>query len=222
MCGRYTLSQSAEALAERFQLDEVPPLESQYNVAPTNSVATIVVDQHTHKRVLRLLQWGLIPSWAKDSKIGYQMINARSETVSEKPSFRSAFRHRRCLILADGFYEWQRSQGKKQPFYIRMCDGQSFAFAGLWEHWKGPDGGVIDSCTHLTTEPNELVRPLHNRMPVILKPEHYDLWLDPEVQQPEQLQPLLNPYPSKEMVAFPVSTKVNKPANNDPELVKAI
>ncbi len=222
MCGRYTLSQPAQSLIEKFQLDEVPSLESQYNVAPTNSVATVVVEQHSHKRMLRLLQWGLIPSWAKDPKIGSKMINARAETVAEKPSFRSAFRHRRCLVLADGFYEWQRAQGKKQPYYIRMRDGQPFAFAGLWEHWQGPDGSVIDSCTHLTTEPNELVRPLHDRMPVILKPEHYQLWMDPEVQQPEQLQPLLSPYPSEEMVAFPVSSKVNSPVNNSPELVKAI
>lgn len=230
MCGRYTLSQSAEALAEKFQLDEVPSLESQYNVAPTRSVATIVIDQHSHKRILRLLQWGLIPSWAKDPKIGSKMINARSETVSEKPSFRAAFRHRRCLVLADGFYEWQRgsptgqrrSQEKKQPYYIRMKNEQPFAFAGLWEHWQGPGGSVIDSCTHLTTEPNELVRPLHDRMPVILKPENYELWLDPGIQQPEQLQPLLSPYPSEEMVAFPVSTQVNNPAANAPELVKAV
>lgn len=222
MCGRYTLSQSAAALAERFQLDEVPSLESHYNVAPTDSVATIVVDQHSRKRLLRLLQWGLIPAWAKDPKVGSKMINARAETVHEKPSFRTAFRHRRCLVLADGFYEWQRSQGKKQPYYIRMKDGQPFAFAGLWEHWQGPDGVVIDSCTHLTTEPNELVRPLHNRMPVILRPEDYDLWLDSEVQQPEQLQPLLCPYPPEEMVAFPVSTQVNNPAVNAPELIEAI
>jgi len=222
MCGRYTLSQPAEALAEKFQLDEIPSLESQYNVAPTNPVATVVVDQHSYHRVLRLLQWGLVPSWAKDPKIGSKMINARAETVGQKPSFRSAFCHRRCLVLADGFYEWQRTQGKKQPYYIRMKNGQPFAFAGLWEHWQGPDGSVIDSCTHLTTEPNALVHPLHNRMPVILKPEHYQLWLDPEVQKPEQLQPLLSPYPAEEMVAFPVSSQVNNPANNAPELVKPI
>jgi len=222
MCGRYTLTQPAAALAEQYKLDEGPSLESQYNVAPTNSVATVLVDQENYKRVFRLLKWGLIPSWAKDASIGAKMINARAETVAQKPSFRSAFRHRRCLVLADGFYEWQRLQGKKQPYYIRMKNGQPFAFAGLWEHWKGADGSVINSCTHLTTEPNELVRPLHNRMPVILKPEHYDLWLDPEVQQPKQLQPLLSSYPAEEMVSFPVSTQVNNPANNDPELVEAI
>ncbi|CAA9402329.1 Gifsy-2 prophage protein [uncultured Leptolyngbya sp.] len=130
MCGRYTLSQPSEALAERFQLKEVPSLESQDNVAPTNSVATVVVDQQSHKRVLKQLQWGLIPSWAKDPKIGSKMINARAETVSEKPSFRAAFRHRRCLVLADGFYEWQRSQGKKQPYYIRMKDGNPLPLPG--------------------------------------------------------------------------------------------
>jgi putative SOS response-associated peptidase YedK len=222
MCGRFSLSQPTEALAQRFQLDEVPPLESQYNIAPTNSVATVLVYPANKKRQFRLLHWGLIPSWAKNPQIGAKMINARAETVAQKPAFRAAFRHRRCLVLADGFYEWQQLEGKKQPYYIQIQDGQPFAFAGLWEHWKGSDGSVIDSCTLLTTEPNELLRPLHNRMPVILKPENHDLWLDPDVQQPDLLHPLLCPYPSKEMVAFPVSKQVNNPANNTPELVKAV
>lgn len=221
MCGRFSLSQPKEALAERFQLD-VPSLESQYNIAPTDSVATVLAHLANKKRQFRLLQWGLIPSWAKDPKIGAKMINARAETVAEKPAFRSAFKNRRCLVLADGFYEWQQLQGKKQPYYIQIQDGQPFAFAGLWEHWQGSDGSVIDSCTLITTEPNELLSPIHNRMPVILKPENYDLWLAVDVQKLELLHPLLCPYPANEMVAFPVNTQVNNPANNPPELVKAI
>jgi putative SOS response-associated peptidase YedK len=222
MCGRFSLSQPVETLAERFRLDEVPTLEPDYNVAPTDQVATVLVDKENQNRQFRLLHWGLIPSWAKDPKIGVRMINARAETVAEKPAFRSAFRHRRCLVLADGFYEWQQVKGKKQPIYIRMQNEQPFAFAGLWEHWQGPDDSIIDSCTLLTTESNELLRPIHNRMPVILKPKDYDLWLAPEVQDPESLQPLLCPYLSEEMTAYPVSTQVNNPVNNAPELTRAV
>jgi len=218
MCGRFTLCQSAETLAEIFQLDQVPVLEPQYNIAPTTQVATVLVNQD-RKRQLRLLHWGLIPAWAKDPKIGTKMINARAETVTEKPAFRSAFKHRRCLVLADGFYEWHLSQGRKQPYHIRMRNEQPFGFAGLWEHWQGPDGNQIDSCTLLTTDPSELVRPIHNRMPLILHPQDYDLWLDPEAHTLELLQPLFHPYPSEEMTAYPVSTRVNNPANNDPECV---
>lgn len=218
MCGRFTLRQPAETLAEIFQLDQVPALEPQYNIAPTAQVATVLVNQ-ARKRQFRLLHWGLIPAWAKDPKIGAKMINARAETVAQKPAFRSAYRQRRCLVLADGFYEWQRAQGKKQPHHIRMRNSQPFAFAGLWEHWQGLGGNQIDSCTLLTTDPSELLRPIHNRMPVILHPQDYDLWLDPEVQDPEALQPLLRPYPSEEMTAYPVSLGVNNPANNNPECV---
>lgn len=221
MCGRFTLSQSAEALAEMLQLDQVPELESSYNVAPTQPVATVLVEPKTNKRQLKLLQWGLIPSWAKDPAIGSKLINARAETLTEKPSFRSAFKHRRCLILADGFYEWQQLKGRKQPFYIYREDRQPFTFAGLWEHWQRHDQ-VIDSCTILTTEPNELLRPLHNRMPVVLKPEDYDLWLDTEVNQPELLQPLLSPYPAEEMQAYPVSLRVNNPRSNDSACVEPV
>lgn len=221
MCGRFTLSQPAEAIAEMLQLDQVPTLEPQYNIAPSQSVATVLVDQESHRQLKRL-QWGLIPSWAKDPKIGSKMINAKAETVAEKPSFRAAFKYRRCLVLADGFYEWQQLKGKKQPFYIQKQDRQLLAFAGLWEHWQGSDNRVIDSCTILTTEPNELLRPIHNRMPVVLKPEDYDLWLDPKVQQAELLQPLLRPYPSEEMIAYPVSPQVNNPAHNHPDCIESL
>ena len=150
------------------------------------------------------------------------MINAQAETASTKPAFRAAFRRRRCLVLADGFYEWQRLERRKQPFYIRMRDSSPFAFAGLWEHWKGPDGTGIDSCTLLTTDPNDLLRPLHHRMPVILDPQDYDLWLDPGIQESERLQPLLRPYASEELMAFPVSTRVNNPANDALECLEPV
>jgi len=222
MCGRFTLSQPAETLAELFQLSAVPPLEPQYNIAPTQQVAAVLVDPGTNTRQLKWLHWGLIPAWSKDTKMGARLINARAETVREKPAFRAAFKQRRCLVVADGFYEWQQLLGKKQPNYVRMQNGQPFAFAGLWEHWQGASHHVIDSCTILTTEPNELLRPIHNRMPVILKPQDYNLWLDPAVQQPELLQPLLRPYPSEAMTAFPVSPQVNNPTNNSPALVEAV
>lgn len=222
MCGRFSLSQSAETLSEVFQLDQVPPLEPHYNIAPSQQVAAVLVDQKSQKRQLKLLRWGLIPAWAKDVKLGAKLINARAETVTEKPSFRSAFKNRRCLILADGFYEWQQLKGRKQPFYIHQKDNQPFAFAGLWEHWQGPNDQVVDSCTILTTEPNELLRPLHNRMPVVLKPEDYDLWLAADVHQPELLQPLLRPYASEEMKAYPVSPRVNNPVSNDSACIEKV
>lgn len=216
------MSQPAEALVTAFELEAVPSLEPRYNIAPTQSVATIVRTSAEEKRELRLLRWGLIPGWAKDPAIGARLINARAETVHEKPSFRTALRRRRCLIVADGFYEWQRQENKKQPYYFRLQDKQLFGFAGLWEHWRSPAGEEIDSCTIITTEANELMHPIHNRMPVILDPQDYDLWLDPSVQQPEALQPLLDPYSSETMTSYPVSTLVNKPTNNSAELINSL
>ena len=221
MCGRFTLSQSAEAIASVFQLNQVPTLERRYNIAPTQPVAT-VLQTSARERQFQLLRWGLIPAWAKDATMGSRLINARAETVAEKPSFRSAFRHRRCLVIADGFYEWRRQDGKKQPFYFRMQNQQPFAFAGLWEHWQDPKGEAIYSCTILTTEANELLQQIHERMPVILNPKDYDLWLDPTVQKLEQLQQLLQPYSSTAMTSYPVSTKVNKPTNDTPELINSL
>ena len=220
MCGRFTLSQSAEAIASVFQLNQVPTLEPRYNIAPTQPVAT-VLQTSAHERQFQLLRWGLIPAWAKDATMGSRLINARAETVAEKPSFRSAFRHRRCLVIADGFYEWRRQDGKKQPFYFRMQNQQPFAFAGLWEHWQDPKGEAINSCTILTTEANELLQQIHERMPVILNPKDYDMWLDPTMQI-EQLQQLLQPYSSTAMTSYPVSTKVNKPTNDTPELINSL
>ncbi|MDH3944981.1 MAG: SOS response-associated peptidase, partial [Anaerolineae bacterium] len=170
---------------------------------------------------LDLFTWGLVPSWSKDPKMGSRMINARAETLAEKPSFRAAYKRRRCLILADGFYEWVKKPGHKTktPHYIQLTSGQPFAFAGLWEYWQGDDGSEIKSCTIITTEPNSLIGKLHNRMPVILPPETYDLWLDPGEASREQLDPLLKAYPSEEMKHHPISTLVNSPANDVPEVI---
>ncbi len=222
MCGRFSQSKSAETIAQVFQVNNVPPLTPRYNIAPTQQIQTILQNAEQSQREFQILHWGLIPSWAKAPKMGARMINARAETVAQKPSFRAAFKQRRCLILADGFYEWQQQEKKKQPFYFRMNDEHPFAFAGLWEHWKSGDGEVINSCTILTTEPNDLMRPVHNRMPVIIDPKDYDLWLDTEVKTPELLQPLLHPYSAEEMTAYPVSTKVNKPVNDSAELINSL
>ena len=184
--------------------------EPRYNIAPTQSVLAIRRQSQTLSRELVLLRWGLIPSWAKDEKIGHSLINARAETVAEKPSFRSAFKKSRCLIVADGFYEWRNVDGKKQPYFIHLKNDQPFAFAGLAERWKS-DGKTIESCAIVTTEPNSLMAELHNRMPAIISPTDYDCWLDPEFQSREELLAMLRPYAAEEMAAHPVSTWVNNP-----------
>lgn len=172
------------------------------------------------ERRFRPCRWGLIPSWAKDPSIAGRLINAQAETVATKAAFRGAFRQRRCLVLADGFYEWKQGERPRQPLYIRMRDGRPFAFAGLWERWVGPDGLAIDSCILLTITPNDLLRPFHQRIPVILNPRDYDPWLDPGVQSSERLQPLLRPYPSEEMMAYPVTARVNNPSNDTPDCIE--
>ncbi len=221
MCGRFTLSGNTQELATLFDLDSVPELTPRYNIAPTQAVAAIRITQHSAKRELTFFNWGLIPSWAKDIKMGSRMINARSETVAEKPAYRAAFKRRRCLVPADGFYEWQKLDGYKQPHYIGMKDHVPFAIAGLWEHWEGGDGSVIESCTLLTTTPNDLVSSLHNRMPVIIHPEDYDDWLLP-APDTGLLMHLLRPYPAEEMVAYPVGTVVNSPANDSPACIEPL
>ena len=222
MCGRFSLGTSPARLAALFQLDEVPPWTPRYNIAPTHEVLVTVKEQPKATRQPRVHRWCLIPPWAEDPRIGSRLINARAETVATKPAFRRAFRERRCLILADGFYEWQRQGRRKQPYHIRLRDGHPFAFAGLWEHWEGPEGSGIASCTILTTVSNDLIGEIHNRMPVILAPEDYDLWLDPTLQEVDRLQPLLRPYPAEEMTAFPVSPRVNNPANDLSECVEPL
>ena len=217
MCGRYTLKTPINGLAERFEIEEYPSsLNPSYNIAPTQEVAAVV--EEDEKRKLEMFHWGLIPSWAKDPAIGNKMINARAETVSEKPSYRSAFKKRRCLILADGFYEWQKTDNGKQPYYIKMQDDSPFAFAGLWEVWQ--DGEEIRSSTIITTDANDLMGEIHHRMPVILHPENYGAWLDPDFDEKEALIDLLKPYPSNEMEAYAVSRRVNKPSNNEPSVVE--
>ena len=219
MCGRFTLTDPDADLAVQFNLPEIPNLAPRYNIAPTQPVAAVRVAANSSIREMVLLRWGLIPFWAKDPSIGARMINARSETVAEKPAFRAAFKRRRCLVIADGFYEWQKQNGTKQPFFIRLHDARPFAFAGLWEIWEGPDANPVESCTLLTTQPNELLRVVHNRMPVILQPKDYQLWLDPEIQEPKRLQPLLKPYSAEEMEAYAVSRYVNSPDNDDPKCI---
>ncbi|BAZ54242.1 hypothetical protein NIES4103_69270 (plasmid) [Nostoc sp. NIES-4103] len=219
MCGRFTLNQPATVLAQVFGVQLVADLAPQYNIAPTQMVATVLHNPHSDQREFQYLRWGLIPSWAKDPGMGAKLINARAETVAEKPAFRSAFKRQRCLVLADGFYEWQRQQGKKQPFYFRLQDGQPFGFAGLWSKWRSPAQEEIVSCTILTTAANELLQPIHDRMPVIISRQDYNLWLDTQVQTPEALQQLLLPYAAEAMRAYPVSTLVNNSQHNSPECI---
>ena len=223
MCGRFSQSQPAEAIAQAFQVAEVPTLKPRYNIAPTQAVGTVLKLSGHQDKQFRMLHWGLIPRWAKDPKMGARLINARAETVAEKPAFKSAFQKRRCLVVADGFYEWQAQENKKhkQPFYFRLKDGRPFAFAGLWEHWEDANQEAIESCTLITTEANELMQPIHNRMPVILAPQDYDLWLNPEVKTPELLQ-ILCSYSSDEMMAYPVSQAVNKPSNDSAQCIENI
>jgi putative SOS response-associated peptidase YedK len=221
MCGRFTLRAPASVVAEQFALFEVPPFAPRFNIAPSQPVPVVRLTpgRAGNGRELVWLRWGLIPAWAKDAAIGNRLINARAETVAEKPAFLSALRRRRCLVAADGFYEWQRTGQRKQPYFIRLRDDRPFAFAGLWESWEGPDSSQLESCTLLTTEANELMRPIHDRMPVILPADGYRAWLDPTVEQPEQLLPLLRPYPAEELTAEAVSTFVNSPAHEGPECI---
>lgn len=213
MCGRFTLRTPLGKLIEQFQLESAPEqLPLRFNVAPTDSVLSLrdTADQ----RETVMLRWGLVPPWAKELSIGSRMINARSETVAEKPAFREAFRRRRCLVLADGYLEWKKVGSKKQPYHIRMQDHRPFAFAGLWERWTRGDE-PLETCTILTTDANSLSREVHDRMPVILQPNDYDLWLDPKFQQAEPLQRLLQPYPSDEMEMVMVSMRVNSVRHDD-------
>ncbi len=217
MCGRYTLRSSPRAIAEAFGLTYLPDLQPRYNVAPTQQV--LAIQQRDGKRQGSLLHWGLIPSWADDPAIGNRMINARAESVADKPSFRSAFKKSRCLVAADGFYEWQKTGKAKQPYYIRLKKDQPFAFAGLAEHWHRGEQ-TIDSCAIITTAANELMAEIHDRMPVILAPDDYDAWLDPEGNEKEKLLALLRPFPAGEMTAFPTSTLVNSPRNERPACIE--
>lgn len=217
MCGRITLATPAEEIAEYFQLTDWLPLEPRFNIAPTQLVANIRYTPVENHRELANLRWGLIPKWAEDLNIGSKLINARSETVTQKPAFREAFKMRRCLVIADGFYEWKRSA--KQPYWIRVRDAKLFAMAGLWERKELADREPIESFTVLTTESNELIRPLHDRMPVILNFDQYDAWLDPHTKL-DDLKGMLKPYSADAMCMTPVSSRVNDPKNEGAECLE--
>jgi putative SOS response-associated peptidase YedK len=222
MCGRFTLTVDPGQLQEAFPgLQGTEHIGTHYNIAPTQPVAVVPNDG---KNSLDFYVWGLIPSWSKDPQIGNRMINARAETLAEKPSYRIAYRRRRCLILADGFFEWRQEPGSqgKTPMYIQLKTRAPFAFAGLWDHWQSPDGSQIYSCTIITTKPNSLIEKIHNRMPVILPQTAYTDWLSPNDMEPKALDRYLVPYAAEEMVAYPVSRSVNNPANDTPECIQPV
>jgi len=224
MCGRYTLQATLEELVRQFHagLNDPSFYKPRYNIAPSQDVAVVRLKPETSQREIVRLRWGLIPSWAGDPRIAYSTINAKAETVAEKPAFRSAFRTRRCLIPASGFYEWQQEGRQKQPMYIRLRDRRPFAFAGLWDRWEPKDGAPIESCTIITTEPNELMKPIHDRMPVILTLRDYDLWLDPATRPAEALHVLQKPYPDEDMEAYAVSKAVNNPRNDSSQCLEPL
>ena len=221
MCGRYSLKTPQERIGQYFQLGRLAELRPRYNIAPSQPVPIVRASEATDREMIHV-HWGLIPKWSKDPAVGNRMINARSETAAEKPSFREAMRYRRCLVPADGFYEWQKQRTGKQPYHIVMADGDPFAFAGLWEHWQGPDGEEIESCAILTPVPNRLMADIHLRMPAILPKDDYEAWLDPTTQAADRVQPLLRPYPEELMKAYPVSRRVNSPENDDAACIEPI
>ena len=219
MCGRYTLSTPSDLLADLTEIQVTSEVTPRYNIAPTQEAPIIRVTGTARvDRELTLLKWGLVPFWADDPSIGNRMINARAETVGEKPSFRTAFKKRRCVVPADGFYEWKKAGGGKQPFYFRLQNRLPFGMAGLWERWDKGDH-PLETFTILTTSPNDLVAFAHHRMPVILSPEDIDRWLDPAADTAKDFETLWEPFPASEMEGFPVSTYVNNPANDTPTCV---
>jgi putative SOS response-associated peptidase YedK len=216
MCGRYRLSRRKQVVEEYFDTEPAEhDWNPRYNIAPTQPVPVIRQHPRAPVRELSLVRWGLIPSWSGDPSGAAAMINARSETAATKPIFRDALRFRRCLIPADGFYEWQRTRKAKQPFCIEVNAGELFAFAGIWDRWKDARGSVVETCSILTTTPNAVTAPIHDRMPVILDPDGYDLWLDPGMRDPSVASELLKPYDARLMRAYPVSTRINHVANDD-------
>ncbi|MFC5702231.1 SOS response-associated peptidase [Cohnella faecalis] len=219
MCGRYTVTVTLEELMALYLAEgtALPFNLPRFNFAPTQLVPAIVNDG-TRNRIGQL-KWGLVPSWAEDEKVGIRMINARAESLDERPAFRTAYRRKRCLIPADGFYEWKTISGGKQPYRIKLRNGELFGMAGLYETWTSPDGRKVHTCTVITTTPNRLMEDIHHRMPVILRREDEALWLDRSIQDPSRLQPLLAPYPAEEMEAYPVSKRVGNVGNDDPDLV---
>jgi len=215
MCGRFNLVGPGNLHFRFATQNELPGLPPRYNIAPSQQVVII-----TNQQEMQLVRWGLLPHWAKEAKFGGKTINARAESVATKPSYRGPFRYRRCLIPATGFYEWLITLEGKIPYHIRLKSGEVFGMAGLYDSWTDAEGRQLRSCAIITTEANELMAPIHNRMPVIIRPEDEALWLDPEVTEPERLQPLLRPYAAAKMEAHPVSTAINRPANDSEEVLR--
>ena len=223
MCGRYTLSTPSDLLADLMEVQETPQLSQRFNIAPTQEAPILrLADDPSPHREIVLLKWGLVPFWAKDPTIGNRMINARAETVAEKPSFRNSFKKRRCIVLTDGFYEWQKTGSGKQPYFFRLQSQQPFGMAGLWDRWEKGDGQPLETFTILTTQPNELVATAHHRMPVILTPRQIELWLDPATGSSSAFGPFWEPYPAAEMQGFAVSTYVNNPANDTARCIEPL
>jgi putative SOS response-associated peptidase YedK len=223
MCGRFSLATPPDVLAQQFEIPEVPELEPRYNIAPTQDVPIVRVTDGAAPREMVLVRWGLVPWWADDPSIGNRLINARAETAATTPAYRDAFSERRCLVVADGFYEWRKENGRKQPYFIRLRSGGPMGFAGLWDRWRDKvKGDKLQSCTIVTTNASPTIRELHDRMPVIVPPVDYDRWLDPTVHLRSRLKDILQPYPEGELEAFPVSTRVNRPENEGPENVEPV
>ena len=222
MCGRFTQTMSSQKLSREFKVPaaEVPKVKPIYNIAPSQPVLVLLMENHKQK--FDFVNWGLIPSWAKDPAIGNRMINARCETLDQKPSFRGPLRHHRCLVVADGFYEWKREGSYRQPYYIRLKSGEPFGFAGLWSHWTAADGSEIRSCTIITAEASDFIRPIHFRMPVILPKKNREPWIHPAEQNVKELMRLLVSCPDRDLAAYPVSTRVNSPLNDSPECLKPL
>jgi putative SOS response-associated peptidase YedK len=219
MCGRFTLHTPESQIREAFHLENTEPLglEHRYNIAPSQQIP--IIRDTDNNREMVMAQWGLIPAWSKESKTKYSTINARIESVADKPTYRTPFKHKRCLIPADGFYEWKVVNGHKIPHHIRMRDSSVIAFAGLWDNWEG-ENDSIESCTIIVMPANEVMKPLHERMPAIIAPAHYDLWLDSRVTDKQEIMQLLNSAPSSHLKAYPVSTWVNSPKNNDERCIQ--
>jgi putative SOS response-associated peptidase YedK len=219
MCGRYRLTRHREVVEEHFGVEIEGEMSPRYNIAPTQPVATVRQAPDSPKRQFAWMKWGLIPHWAKDASTAFKMINARAETAAEKPAFREALERRRCLVAADGFYEWQKTGKVKQPYCFTLTDEGVFAFAGLWERWRDGEGKLVETCSILTTKPNRLLEDIHDRMPAMLRPEDYEVWLDPGERRVESVLDLIRPFDSTGMKRFAVSTRVNNVNNDDAECV---
>ena len=223
MCGRYRLTAKERYLRDHFGLDEDPPWQPRWNIAPTQPIATVRQHPAKPRRIFGIMRWGLVPYWAKDQSFGLKTINAMSETAAEKPAFRDALKRRRCLIPADGFYEWKKTRPKeKQAYNFDLATGSVFAFAGLWDRWRDPNNNVLETCTILTTRPNSLVADVHDRMPAILDPADYERWLDPGIINPQMILDCLKPFDASLMRKYPVSPRVNRPENDDEECAREV